>query len=355
MRIKSFLLVLILLLPALACTSSATPAVTEEVAPPTDVEVVAEPTATTPPPEPTAVEHKMIPGELPELQSGVVGDQDSSVTAGEKRAPGGDRFTFTRFERPFNSETMDEYYPVIDIQDGLFFEDDVWLYAVIHIKGDEASRELTGKYGFEIDLDVDGGGDWLVLVSNPVSSEWSTDGVGLWFDTNDDVGGEVPTTTDKVPAGGDGYESQVFGTGTSDDPDMGWARIAPNDPNTVQIAVKRDILSGDKTYLVGLWAGNEDLDPALFDISDHFTHEQAGASVTELDIYYPIKEVSALDNTCRMAVGFQPSGSEPGICPLPPPPGGGEPPENPSCPAEFIVCFTPVTYVGPTVCYCNQP
>ncbi len=355
MRTKSFLLVLILLLPALACTSSGSVAPTEEAPPPTDAEVATEPTATTPPPEPTAVEHKTIPGELPELQSGVVGDQDSSVTADQKRAPGGDRFTFTRFERPFNAETMDEYYPVIDIQDGLFFEDDTWLYAVIHVRGDEASRELTGKYGFELDLDVDGGGDWLVLASDPVSSEWSTDGVGLWFDTNDDVGGEVPTTTDSTQAIGDGFETQVFGAGTGDDPDMGWARISPNDPNTVQIAVKQDILSGDKTYLVGLWAGNEDLDPALFDINDHFTHEQAGAAVTELDIYYPIKEVSALDNTCRMAVGFQPSGSEPGLCPLPPPPGGGEPAVDPGCPAEYLVCRNVSQIAVVIVCYCNQP
>jgi hypothetical protein len=33
--------------------------------------------------------------------------------------------------------------------------------------------------------------------------------------------------------------------------------------------------------------------------------------------YYPIKALAEVDNTCRWAVGFTPTGSEPGICPVP--------------------------------------
>jgi hypothetical protein len=33
-----------------------------------------------------------------------------------------------------------------------------------------------------------------------------------------------------------------------------------------------------------------------------------------LEFYYPIKAVHEIDNSCRMAVGFQPTGLEPGLC-----------------------------------------
>ena len=46
------------------------------------------------------------------------------------------------------------------------------------------------------------------------------------------------------------------------------------------------------------------------------THvHQAGAADSGFPIYYPIKAVYELDNACRMAVGFQATGAEPGICP----------------------------------------
>jgi hypothetical protein len=233
--------------------------------------------------------------------------------------------------------------------------DETWIFVSISLKSDEASQELKGKYGFEIDMDVDGGGDWLILASNPVSIEWTTAGVEAWFDTNDDVGGNIPTTTDSSPVAGDGYETLAFGANAGDDPDLAWARVSPSDSNTVHLAVKKDILGTSGRFLAGLWAGDEDLDPALFDFSDTFTHEQAGAAMTELEYFYPIKELSALDNTCRMAVGFQPTGKEAGLCPLPPVAGEEPPPGDPGCPVEFLVCRTPLTYVGPTVCVCNQP
>ena len=62
-----------------------------------------------------------------------------------------------------------------------------------------------------------------------------------------------------------------------------------------------------------MWAGSS-LDPAIFDINDHFTHEQAGAADRGFEIYYPIKGVSEIDNTCRIAIGFEPTGNEPGSC-----------------------------------------
>jgi hypothetical protein len=87
------------------------------------------------------------------------------------------------------------------------------------------------------------------------------------------------------------------------------------------------------------------LDPSLFDLNDHFTQDQAGSSLVEFEFYYPIKAIAEIDNTCRMAIGFKPTGNEPGSCVTA---SGGD-----SCvPPEQIVCVD--TVYGPN-CYCGQP
>jgi hypothetical protein len=265
-------------------------------------------------PAASAVQHQLIPAALPQERSAHAGDQDSSGMAGQKRAPGGDRFTFDQFERPFNADTMEVYFPYLDIQDVVIYQDDTWVYAAITVKGTDSNGALPGNYAVELDLNADGRGDWFVLVEHPASTEWSTDGVQVRTDANGDVGGSTVGSSDQAVSGGDGYETLVFAQDHQSDPDAAWARISPDDPHTIQLAGKRSLLGGDAAYLAGLWTGNEDLNPALFDLNDHFTHEQAGAALTELQYFYPIKQVSELDNTCRMAVGFVPTGNEPGLC-----------------------------------------
>ena len=69
------------------------------------------------------------------------------------------------------------------------------------------------------------------------------------------------------------------------------------------------------------------------DYNDHFTIEQAGSPVRD-NQYYPLQALFAVDNVCRMSVGFNLSGNEPQACPVdktktvrptkeacPPPPG----------------------------------
>ena len=300
----------------------------------------------TPIPTATPIQHQSIPGELPAERSGQAGDHDSSVTSTQKRAPGGDRFTFGRYERPFNAETMDVYFPYLDIQDTLIYQDDTWIYAVIALESGDENGILAGRYGFEIDANVDGGGDWLILVDSPSATEWSTEGVQVWFDSNDNVGGETTVIADGNASGGDGYESMLFGLEQGDDPDLAWARISPDDPNTVQLAVKRSLLAGDDTFMTGMWAGTGIFDPAMFDMNDHFTHEQAGAALVELEYFYPIKAISELDNSCRMAIGFQPTGNEPGSCPVAPPKAGE------SC--QPITCTGNYTYYCADTCTCAR-
>ena len=197
--------------------------------------------------------------------------------------------------------------------DTFVFQDETWIYGKIIIKGPDSSNSLAGKYAIELDLDRDGKGDWLVIASNPASTDWSVNGVQVYQDANNDVGDLSAMYTDEKAAG-DGFETLIFDQGIGDDPDTAWAHISPNEPNTIELAVKRSVLANPEKYLINMWAGTSLLDPALFDINDHFTHEQAGAADPGFEIYYPIKEVSELDNSCRMAVGFEPSGKEPGLC-----------------------------------------
>src|SRR5690348_10043408 len=219
-----------LFLALIACISSSSPSDGQAPIPVTGGEDTAVPQTVG-----DTAQHQDIPGELPAQRSSHAGDYDSSVTADQNRAPDGDRFTFGRYERPFNASSMDTYYSWLDIQDTLFYQDDMWFYSVITLKGSDSNGKLAGRYGVEIDLDLDGGGDWLVLANAPASTEWSTDGVEVWFDTDNDAGGNTKMDADNPP-GGNGYETLVFGEGQRDDPDLAWARVSPNDPNSVQIA-----------------------------------------------------------------------------------------------------------------------
>jgi len=55
------------------------------------------------------------------------------------------------------------------------------------------------------------------------------------------------------------------------------------------------------------------IDPAKLYYQDYFTAEQAGAANTD-DPNYPIKDLAAMDNTCRVPLGFQAIGTEPLGC-----------------------------------------
>jgi hypothetical protein len=84
---------------------------------------------------------------------------------------------------------MDTYFPYLDIVDTQGFKDETWGYATISTSGTDANGHLPGKYGVELDLNKDGRGEWLILVPNPASTEWTTQGVQAWNDANGDVGG----------------------------------------------------------------------------------------------------------------------------------------------------------------------
>jgi hypothetical protein len=285
----------------------------------TPVAATSTPTAT------TTITHRDHPG-TPPYRTSFMWDSDSSTTAAQHRPKGGDNFDLGLFERPFNANTQDQYFPSIDIQQASLSIANPWIYSAILLKGpDSSSNVLDASYAVELDLNLDGRGDYLVLVNAPNSKDWSTEGVQIWHDADHDIGGTVPVKSDPVQLG-NGYEELVFDQGKGGDPDLAWARISSTNPNEVWIAFKTSVIQGSEKFMWGAWAQRPGLHPEAFDYNDHFNLDQAGSPLPEVVKYYPLKALAEVDNTCRWPVGFNPVGNEPGICPLPPTPTVPPPP-----------------------------
>jgi hypothetical protein len=264
--------------------------------------------------EAPAIQHASVPGSPATSGGEKWGDHSTVSSTNKARAQLGDDFSDGRFERPYNANTMDVYFPHLDIDHAVVYaEDALWVYAIISMVGRDANNAFTGQYALELDLDQDGFGEFLIMVDNPSAADWTTDGVHVYTDANSDIGGVKPFKADSDGASSDGYETVLFDQGNGNDADLAWVRLDPADPNSFQIAYKQDLLAGEKTYTAGLWAATH-LDPALFDYSDHLTYEQAGAGNPEVTNFYPIKGLSEFDNSCRQAIGYDATGLEPGIC-----------------------------------------
>jgi hypothetical protein len=320
----------VLLAAILACNLTNSVAPVTEGSGPTDLTTVPsdqENSATSAPtlpansgaPTTVPIVHTLLPGELPAAWLSEITDRDSSAYAPEHRTNGGENFNGNLYERPFNANSMDIYFPDLDITQARLFRDSQWVFVSLNLVGQNPSGGLLGNYGVELDLNVDGRGEVLVMAARPGAS-WSTDGVRAWQDDNHDVGAAQPIQTDG-PVNGDGYETLVFDQGNGTDPDLAWARISPTDPTIVQIAFKQALINDDDSFTWGAWSMNDGmLNPAWFDYNDHFTATDAGSPLIESTQYYPLKALAEVDNTCRWVVGFTPTGSEPGICPVPVPP-----------------------------------
>jgi len=304
MHVRYAWIVAPLLLSVLACSLGSAAPTPTVVAPPS---VVPPPNATA-----TAQFQGAIPVDLPGQRADQAGDVDSSPNAYKKLVSGGDVFVHGLYERPFNAETMDKYFPYVDIVDTQGFMDDTWGYASITLVNTDSDGHLPAQYAVELDLDRDGRGDWLIRTSNAASTQWSTQGVQAWKNSDGDIGGVAIMTADSTPRGGNGYESLVFDQGNGTLTDGAWARIKPDDPKTLELAFKLSMLGNPSSYAMGSWAGTI-VDPAMFDYHDHMTHAQAGSPNPGYDVY-PLKAMAEIDNTCRLAIGFAPTGKEPGLC-----------------------------------------
>ncbi len=96
-------------------------------------------------------------------------------------------------------------------------------------------------------------------------------------------------------------------------------------------------------------------DPGQLDYVDRITAADAGSPVRD-NQYYPLKALVAVDNVCRTAFGFKPTGYEPQLCPMEEPapkrtpkPGVTVPPPT-GCQPPITGC--PYGWAGEPFCYC---
>ena len=186
-------MLLMLFLAIVACNGTSSP-----TAIPTSVPATSSSTAS----GPSSANQGLSPVDLPSQRLDNAGDVNSLDMANAKSVSGGDVFVQGLYERPFNANTMDTYFPYIDITNTQGFKDDTWGYATITLAGTDKSGKLSGEYAAELDLNKDGRGDWLIRASNPSSTTWTTQGVQAWKDPDGDVGGVIPMVADNNPAGG---------------------------------------------------------------------------------------------------------------------------------------------------------
>ena len=141
-----------------------------------------------------------MPVDLPAKRLDQAGDIDSSPNAYRAMVSGGDIFVHGLYERPFNPDPMDKYFPYLDIVDMQGYKDDTWGYASITLQKTDDNGALSGQYAVELDIDRNGRGEWLIRVSAPSSTDWSTHGVQAWTESNGDIGGVAVMTADSKPA-----------------------------------------------------------------------------------------------------------------------------------------------------------
>jgi len=263
-------------------------------------------------------------------------DTDGSLRAYEKRAVDGDNILNNLYERSFTSQAMD-YLPDINIISTEIGFDDAFFYFTILLDDvDMDTNSLTGTYGIEFDRTRTGRGDLLVLAKN-VQSAWSTEGVSAYTDENGDVGGAKPILAEEGFSG-NGYETMLTFEGDR----VAQARLHPELPNAVQIAISKALLEDAEEFLWGAWADKVVIDPAKFDYNDAYRRAEAGSPIK--GDFYPLQALHSLDNTCRLPFGFASAGGIPGMCLSIPKPEKREPGK-----ACEQVC---VNFGNQTVCYC---
>ena len=304
------------------------------------------PSATQPPARKPKRPPVNIPGEVPEPNR-TLADTDASIKSEEGRVLSGDNFLNNLYERPFTAVEM-VYQPDLDIYEVDFAYDDDYFYFTIRLNGPSLEgQRLTGMYGIEFDLDLDGRGDLIVLSENPMP-QWGPKNVRSFQDTNEDVGGLTPMIADE------GFEGNGYDQRTEINVDnLAFARLAPDEPYAVQMAVSYALLSYPDTFLWGAWVDKGRMEIRDFDYNDTMGPSEAGSPFIDNEDY-PIKALFNFDNTCRLPFGFEQMGSYyPGMCitmapTAAPAEGQSEPPQN-NCYCNDL-CVDGVTCCGSIIC-----
>lgn len=248
------------------------------------------------------------PGEPQEVAQ-VIHDQTCEATALKKKAPGGDEYTIGRFERPFDKDMG--YLPALDIVRAELFRPSYgWVYFRILLEA--APAPSPAVYGVELDLNIDGRGDYLLQITAPTSKKWSESGTKMWWDSDGDVGGQVINRSDPIGNKGSGFESIKINSDADKNKGDLWSRLIDSG---LEIAIKDTWIGGKEgKFTWKPYSDGNPFSPSQYDLNDYYLLEQAGSPILgERD--YPLKAVYAIDNTCRGLSGLMPSGSEQGVCP----------------------------------------
>ena len=250
----------------------------------------------------------MIP-ESPTRRDVWISDMVTVDLAKDKTALG-DNYAWNRLERPYTSERM-EYRDYLDIYQVDLQGADPWVYITFIMIGN-LPAEGDIQFMVELDTDHDGRGDFLVMGILPPDATWTTEGVKVLADEDEDIGGLFPLYKEDPGPPLTGYEVELFADGVGEDRDLAWVRRDPTSKSQLQLAFKKSII-GEVGFLWSAWVDEGLRDPALFDINDHFTFFDAG-SPNKDNFRYPVKAVALIDSTCRMWYGYIPGGLEPGLC-----------------------------------------
>ncbi len=232
-------------------------------------------------------------------------------------AAGGDVYAFNLYERPFAEQTQDHFYPDLDIRYARLVRMGDWFFVALRLHGlAQGADAPTGDYGVELDTDLDGRGEYLVWAQGPVPTAWTPKAVQVFQDQRPDVEGPRTCTSD-APLQGDGYERVRY---TADATTglawqmWGWESEGRQRYPTVYIAFHRSLLDGqDEQMLWQAWADGGLRAPGQMTYHDRYTRAQAGSPYRG-DPDFPIRSVARVDNTCRAAFGFEPTGVEPCLC-----------------------------------------
>jgi hypothetical protein len=283
----------------------------------------------------TPVQHVTLPSNTPP-GGRLVYDVISADTAAEKRAPYGDSYDINRLERPFQQDMT--YLPDLDIATYTVSEDSNFWYVSIELIGTDPNNALGIHYGMELDRDHDGFGDFILWASPPYTPAWDTLPVRVFEDRNHNTGGLSGELSD-APLTTDGYETRIFNGGVGDaDPDLAWVRVNAGREATVQFAFKKSWAGS--VFMLGVIADAGLRDVTKLDYVDRFTEEEAGSPVKDKR-YYPLKALFAVDNACREAFGFKPTGYEPQLCPRDPQPQAKRTP-NACQPPPYCYVWDPI-------------
>jgi hypothetical protein len=280
--------------------------------------------------------HVIMPGEPPATESTI---DDILFNS--------DNFNSGVYERPYTMVEM-VYHPDLDLQKIMLSADNTFFFVDLPVFGVNGNTQnLVANYGAEFDTDKDGRGDYLLWVYQaPTSTSWDITGVALFTDLNNDVGSVKPLLSD-TPTTTDGYETELWPGKPITDPDGAWVRIDPSNPAEIQIAVKRSLLGNPTELLWSGWADDNLKAAYLFDYNDSMTAQEAGSPYAS-NAYYPIGKLALVDNTCRGAWGFKPTGNEPGICKTTTQPTTAAT-KKPGGPTNTVTIITPTATKKPVI------